>query len=282
MTHCCSKTGLRSFHVSFNLREKYRILLDIFCIKPLLTSCLVCHILSCFIVFFKKVTYVPMSAKGHLGSKELICQISCLQWVKYCVCFNNCCLRRFPYTHNVISCTWRYHKWRLCDVTCDIIMPGKSADSVPDMTLRMRRGYSWTPYWHQSSSVFYFYWSFILCFCCYLVTLCFALFRFLVLPCVPHLHRCGIIMRHNKPPYFKPGLQCCCNLQWSHILNVWNQMHGSRHMKACWKPCIYVRFQCTIMYNIITEAQQACLEPLKYDHFLLSRLTPGSTVLDTY
>ena len=48
---------------------------------------------------------------------------------------------------------------------------------------------------------------------CYLVTLCFALFCFVVLPCVLHLHRCGIIMRHNKPPYIKPGLQCCCNLQ---------------------------------------------------------------------
>ena len=151
MTHYCSRTGLRSFHVSFNLREKYRILSDIFCIKPLLTNCLVCHILPCFIVF-KIVTYIPMSAEGHLGSKELICQFSCFQWVKYYVCFNNGCLRRFPYIHNVISCTWRYHKWRLCDVTCDIIMPGKSADSGPDMTLRTRRGCSWTPYWHQSSS----------------------------------------------------------------------------------------------------------------------------------
>ena len=151
MTHYCSKTGLRSFHVSFNLREKYRILSDIFCIKPLLTNCLVCHILPCFIAL-KIVTYIPMSAEGHLGSKELICQFSCFQWVKYYVCFNNGCLRRFPYIHNVISCTWRYHKWRLCDVTCDIIMPGKSADSGPDMTLRTRRGCSWTPYWHQSSS----------------------------------------------------------------------------------------------------------------------------------
>ena len=55
---------------------------DIFCIKPLLTNCLVCHILPCFIAF-KIVTYIPMSAEGHLGSKELICQFSRFQWVKY-------------------------------------------------------------------------------------------------------------------------------------------------------------------------------------------------------
>ena len=221
MTHCCSKTGLWSCHVSFNLRENYRILSDIFCIKPLQTNCLVCHILPCFIAF-KTVTYIPTSDEGHLGSKELICQFSCFQWIEYCVCFDNCCLRRFPYIHNVVSCTWQYHMWRLCDVTCDIIMPGKSADSGPDMTLRMRCGCSWTPYWHQSSSrLCFFYWPCIfLRFCCYLVTLCFALFFFVVLPCVLCLHRCGIIMRHNKPHYFKPGLQCCCNLQqWSnHII----------------------------------------------------------------
>ena len=213
MTHYCSKTGLRSFHVSFNLREKYQILSDIFCIKPLLTNCLVCHIFA-LLYSFKIVTYIPMSAEGHLGSKELICQFSCFQWVKYYVCFNNGCLRRFPYIHNVISCTWRYHKWRLCDVTCDIIMPGKSETLVP--------------IWHCARAVgavgrhigirvrlvcvfllaIYFRMLF-----CYLVTLCFALFCFVVLPCVLHLHRCGIIMRHNKPPYIKPGLQCCCNLQ---------------------------------------------------------------------
>ena len=104
--------------------------------------------------------------------------------------------------------------WRLCDVTCDIIMPGKGADSGPDMTLRTRRGCSWTPYWHQSSSRFFFLLViYFLMLFCYLVTLCFALFCFVVLPCVLHLHRCGIIMCHNKPPYIKPGLQCCCNLQ---------------------------------------------------------------------
>ena len=44
------------------------------------------------------------------------------------------------------------------------------------------------------------------------VTLCFVLFCFVVLPCVLHLPRCGIIKRHDKLPCFKPGLQCCCTL----------------------------------------------------------------------
>ena len=40
----------------------------------------------------------------------------------------------------------------VCVTSRDIIMPGKSADSGPEMTLRTRRGCNWTPYWHQSLS----------------------------------------------------------------------------------------------------------------------------------
>ena len=40
-------------------------------------------------------------------------------------------LRRFPYILDVISCAWRYHLWRVCDVTCDIIMSLKMQTLVP-------------------------------------------------------------------------------------------------------------------------------------------------------
>ena len=75
---------------------------------------------------------------------------------------------------------------------------------------------------------------YFLMFFCYLVTLCIALFCFVVLPCVLHLHRCGIIMCHNKPPYIKPGLQCCCNLH----RNTVNWTPRKKYVKFISK-CIY-------------------------------------------
>ena len=78
MTHFCSKT-VAVISCKFNLREISNIP-DIFCIKPLLTNCLVCHNFALLYSFLN--INITMSAEGHPKSKELICQISCFQWVK--------------------------------------------------------------------------------------------------------------------------------------------------------------------------------------------------------
>ena len=95
-------------------------------------------------------------------------------------------------------------------ITCDVYVTSR-------VTSCREKVQSLVPIWHCACTVgavgrhigirvrqffLFFYWSFIF----------FALFCFVVLPCVLHLHCCGIFMRHNKSPYFKPGLQCCCNL----------------------------------------------------------------------